>query len=778
MLVTFKVPRPSSLPGPRITLADQNSHELMHSGAVMPDEVPEARCPGCGHAVDPLRAGQVAILEGRFEYFCGSECKQTYLRAGRLAVHEDLETAQPPPVASLGPPRTISGAVGNATPPVSALTLPPADADRDKRAAVSDEAGPRTFRGRALPVVDFVGVLFGVLVGVLGILDGLELVRVALAGAACLALAARTWMTERDPADLNPLVIVLPTVLAASLAIDAQAASDPRAMAIADLAGFACAASIVVDRLVAAARERVAAERARIIHSLDVPVRVLRGGMPVQVAASEVRPGEPFIASAGDVVGVDAIVSSGEAQVIPWLEAGIAIGRREGDPIVAGAKLVSSGLRMTTTWSGRERAWVKLLATARWRVDVAAPTPRTLRRGVEWGAPLAGILPAVAALASNASPVQVVAALVAGVIAATSKAAPSLVALLYARAHLRALGRGITYRDAQAFERAGTADIAVLSARGTVLLGEPEIVAVESVGTPESPPLRSRDAQEKYVLALASGAETGSTHPFGVAILRAARARGVVPDHVRNANTIPGLGVTAIASSGERLVVGGRAIMLSEKIGVALAEEQVSTLQRQGRSVLLVALGDRLVGLIALQDGLRPGARAAVQKLLDAGIEPVLISGESRDTCESIGRALDIDHVRPEVLPRDRHSEVLALGEGGSIVSVVGHAPGDDQALGAANVAVAMDSAGATPGEWAVALASDDISHAADALVIPRTANAQAKMASVLALAPAVFAVLAIAFGVAPLALGPIATLIGALTAGLYLRSSRAFSAP
>jgi Cu+-exporting ATPase len=753
----------------------------MVPGAAMPDEVPEPRCPCCGRTVDPLRAGQVAILEGRFEYFCGSECKQTYLRAGGATAQEDLATAEPPPVASLAAPRTLVGADSDPALPGPALAPVLADTRQDEQRPARDEELPRAPRERALAIIDFAGVLFGVLVVGLGLLDGLELVRVVLASAAWLALAARTWRVERDPADLNPLVTVLPAALAASLAIGAQAVSDPRAMAIANLAGMACATGIVIERLVARARERVAADRARILRLLDVPVRVLRAGEPLEVGASEVRPGETFVASAGEVVGADAIVSSGEARVVPWLDAGIEIAVREGDPIVAGAKLVTNRLRLTTTWSGRERAWVKLLATARWRVDVAAPTARTLRRGVEWGAPLAGVLPAVASLAANASLVQVVASLVAGVIAATSKAAPSFAALLYARAHLRALGQGITYRDAQTFERAGTTDIAVLSARGTVLLGEPEIVAVEPVGTPpprpDGPAVHSGDADELYVLALAAGAETGSTHPFAVAILRAARARGVVPDHVRNANTLSGLGVTAIASTGERLVVGGRAIMLSEKIGGAVAEERVSKLQSQGRSVLLVALGDRLVGLIALQDGLRPGARTAVQKLLDAGIEPVLLSGESRETCESIGRALDIDHVRPEVLPRDRRSEVLALGEGGSVVSVVGHPAGDDQALGAANVAVAMDAAGATPGEWAVALASDDVSHAADALIIPRTANAQAKVVSALALAPAIFAVLAIAFGVAPLALGPVATLIGALASALYLRSSRGFFA-
>jgi P-type E1-E2 ATPase len=188
---------------------------------------------------------------------------------------------------------------------------------------------------------------------------------------------------------------------------------------------------------------------------------------------------------------------------------------------------------------------------------------------------------------------------------------------------------------------------------------------------------------------------------------------------------------------------------------------------------VLVALGDRLVGLIALQDGLRPGARAAVQKLLDAGIEPVLLSGESRETCNAIGRALDIDHLRPEVLPGDRRAEILAVGEGGSVVGVIGHPSADDQALGAAGVAVAMGAAGATPGEWAVSLASSDVAHAADALIIPRRAIGQAKIASVLALAPGIFALLAITFGVAPLAVGPVAILLGAFAGAAYVRAVR-----
>jgi len=304
-----------------------------------------------------------------------------------------------------------------------------------------------------------------------------------------------------------------------------------------------------------------------------------------------------------------------------------------------------------------------------------------------------------------------------------------------------------------------------------VLLGEPEIVLVEAIGS-GSREGEAGDDEVARVLSLAAGAEKASSHPFAAAILRAARTRAARADDVRNATVHAGLGVTAAASTGERLVVGGRAIMLSEKIGVATVDGRVSELEAQGRSVLLVALGDRLVGLIALQDGLRAGARGAVQRLLDARIEPVLLSGEARDTCETIGRALDIEHVRPAVLPADRGPEVRALGEGGGVIAVIGHPVSDDSALGAADVGVAMGSAGSTPGEWAVALASDDVRDAASALAIPHATRARVRVAIALGATPGLVALLAVGFGVAPLAIAPVAAFLGAVAVAVHAREA------
>ena len=741
--------------------------------AGVPASSPSA-CPGCGAAIDPLRAGHVALFDGGFRYFCRAECKQAFLTAEGRATQEEVATAAPPQVAPSEPPPRSTARVAT-EPRTEQKSVPELEpqSEREREAPAAPPVPSSRVRARPKPassrleqvlaLIDATGLVVGALVPAMALLEPMgERARLPLVLVALAALCARVALATRDASDVHPLLLLTPRAGAVGAACWAAVVHDARAASIAVLAGLSCAAGIAVEMLVTRSRARTAAARDGIERSLELTARVLRGEETHVVPAGDVRPGEQIVAEAGDTLGVDATVTAGEARVVPWLDARGEVVKRDGDPVVAGARVVSSRLRLRTTWSGRERAWVRLIATPEARVDVAAPTPRTLRLVVQRGAPVAAGLVGIAAFAANGTAAEILAAMCAGATAFAARAAASFVSLHYARAHLEALGSGITYKDARAFERAAAAHVAILSARGTVLMGEPEIVAVEPSGA----------VDVERVLSLAAGAETASTHPFAAAILRAARARDVRPDNVRNATVHEGLGVTALASSGERLAVGGRALMLGEKIGVAAADARVSELEAQGRSVLLVALGDRLVGLIALMDGLRPGARAAVQRLLDARIEPVLLSGEARDTCETIARALDIEHVRPEVLPADRGPEVRALAEGGSVVAVVGHPQRDDGALGAADVAVAMGSAGSTPGEWSVSLAGDDVRDAATALAIPHAARERARAAIALGVAPGLVALLAIGFGVAPLAVAPLGALLGALAVAVHARES------
>lgn len=825
-------------------------------------------CPGCGKAVDPLRAGHVAILEGGFRYFCGAECKSQFIDVSSKRASFDAMTADPPGVIAKSGPRRSGGGVtikndddarsvpsgvrshvqvvdphmqvadphGRVADPHEHVADDERDTDRasddralasttrettddtpatlrskalaeaeaeaeadaaavartdaaaepdDEAAAATDavtgasdasagapRATPRAKEGRrvlariaaAAPLVGIALGLLAVVVSLAG--EGSSELRLPFALAATAILVAHSVLRPREPSDLAPWFIAGPVVLAACGAVFSLAVHDARAEPHAAYAGLAAAGALLVDLLVVRSRRDIADARARVATALAIHVRVVDGEGTMEVGPAQVKPGEQVVVEAGEVVGVDGIVAAGEAEVAPWVDSPVVLAKREGDAVVAGATILSGRLRITATFAGADRAWLKLGQSNAARVDVAAPLVALARRTVERGAPIAAVLVGGATYANNGGWPEVVIAASAGAYAVAGFAAVAAAAAAHARGHIAAQRRGIVYKDADAFDAAARAEVAVVCSRGTILLGEPEIVVVEPVGSRASEAgSAARTEETARVLSLAAGAEMASSDTFAAAILRASRARGVRPENVRSALVHSGLGVTALAPNGDKVIVGSRAFLLKEKVSVAIADARASELEAQGRSVLLVALGGRLVGLLALQDGLRPGARAAVQRLHDARIEPVLLSGEARDTCETIARALDIEHVRPEILPDDRGAEVRALADGGRVVAAVGHPASDDGALGAADVSVAMSAAGAAPGEWGVALASDDVRDAALALTVPRACRERAKTAALIGAAAQGISLLGIAFGVAPAALAPIAAVLAAVFA-------------
>jgi len=799
-------------------------------------------CPGCGKAVDPLRAGHVAILEGGFRYFCGATCKASYVDVTSKRLSLEALTAEPPAatVVRSGPRvreatpadvetrSAVAVTAAAETPPPSpsatespqpphfppvAATLAeespttlrsaasgeiedPDDDEDDERALVEPVAEPsappvEVPAANALPLVDdasddddaprsvadalstrdgraaearastlarvaalapFAGIALGVVAAAVGLAgDAASALRLPLALLAAGVLAAHGVLGERNRSAPSPWVVVLPVVVAAAGAVLAVAQHDPHADAHAAYVGLAAAAALVVDILVTRTRRDVSDARARIAAALEVPADVVQGDTHEEVRAADVKPGEQVVVEAGGIVAVDGTVAAGEAEVAPWLDSPVVTTKREGDAVVAGATLVSGRLRITTTFAGPDRAWLRLAGTPAARVEVAAPLVAGARRIVERGAVVLGLLAGAAAYANNGSAAEVVIAASAGAFVLAAASGVAAAALAHARGHVAAQRRGIVYKDARAFDAAARAEVGVVCSRGTILLGAPEIVAVEAVAA------KSSDAADtSRVLALAAGAEMAANDAVAAAILRAARARGVRPETVRSALVHAGLGVSALVANGDKVVVGSRAFLLEERVSVALADARTSELEAEGRSVLLVAVAGRLVGLLALQDGLRPGARAAVQRLHDARIEPVFLSGEARDTCETIARALDIEHVRPEVLPAERGAEVRALADGGRVVAAIGHPSADDGALGAADVSVAMSAAGAAPGEWAVALASDDVRDAALALTVPRACRERAKTALLVGAVAQGISLVAIAFGAAPPVVSPV----------------------
>jgi len=203
-----------------------------------------------------------------------------------------------------------------------------------------------------------------------------------------------------------------------------------------------------------------------------------------------------------------------------------------------------------------------------------------------------------------------------------------------------------------------------------------------------------------------------------------------------------------------------RALLLGRRISVAGAEKRVAELEALGRSVLLAALDGRYVGLLALQDGIAAGGRAAVQYLIDAEVEAILLSGEARDTCNALAHHLGIDHVRPEVAPEDRASELRRLADSTPDLAVVGRASKDDAVLGAVPLSINIEGAGGALERWDIDVASGDARDAAWAVHLARKLYADTTRSIVAASAPALVALLASLLGL-PAWLAPLAGVAG-----------------
>ena len=430
--------------------------------------------------------------------------------------------------------------------------------------------------------------------------------------------------------------------------------------------------------------------------------------------ADKVRAGQDILASEGEVVAVDGVVRAGEAYALLHPTARTPVRRGPGDPLLAGAVITEGAVRILATRVGEERALVRPKAFGELRPGRSAALTKLAGRAVRWGGPVLVVGAAAAALvASDAGLPAQLAAVAAVLLAAPLVALRRSAEAPYVAAGATAAERGIAFADARALDRAGRTSVAALCSHGIITEGEPEVAEILVVG----------DSEWEPVIALAAGAESNTDHPVARAILRFCERRGIEPAVVRRAAHTRGRGVTAVTPSGEPLVVGNRALLLEQGVGVAVADEKAARVEERGDTVVFVGLNGRARAVISLRDEDRLGGRAAVQRLMDLSIEVVLISGDHRGTVEALAARLDVSHVKAELLPKERREVVAHLRGTSGLVAAVGRRGQDDEALEAADVPVVLGAAGAVEGERGVASTTDDPRDAAAALWLARAAR-------------------------------------------------------
>jgi Cd2+/Zn2+-exporting ATPase len=274
--------------------------------------------------------------------------------------------------------------------------------------------------------------------------------------------------------------------------------------------------------------------------------------------------------------------------------------------------------------------------------------------------------------------------------------------------------RGSLVKKGATIEALAKVNAVAFDKTGTLTFGRPALTALQCFG----------EMTEDDLLRLTATAEKLSEHPLGRAVVQAALARELAVPDPDEFTTLPGLGVQARIDGGD--VVIGRPQLLAAQ-GITISEDvtdRARELAAEGRTVILVACNRQVVGMLVLEDTLRPEAGQVITRLAKLGIRTVLVTGDNTLTASRIAGELGIGEVHAEVLPAQKVEIVKQLQADGLHVAFVGDGVNDGPALATANVGVAMGLAGTDVAiETAeIALLSDDLAKLPHLLALSRRA--------------------------------------------------------
>ncbi len=239
--------------------------------------------------------------------------------------------------------------------------------------------------------------------------------------------------------------------------------------------------------------------------------------------------------------------------------------------------------------------------------------------------------------------------------------------------------RGILFRSGEAIQTLKDVRAVVLDKTGTITRGRPEVTDV----------VPATGQEREVVLALAASVEQGSEHPVGRAIADSARSTGAALRPPAEVVAFPGRGISGRV--GDAPVLVGTAELLKEhNVDVAPLEAAAAALAGRARTVMFVAAGAKLLGVIGVADAVKPDSAQAVAALKSLGIVPVMLTGDNRATAEAVGREVGIERVVARVLPQDKRRVVAELQVQYGTVAMVGDGINDAPALKAANVGIAI----------------------------------------------------------------------------------------
>ncbi|WP_380871960.1 copper-translocating P-type ATPase [Sphingomonas sp. DBB INV C78] len=416
--------------------------------------------------------------------------------------------------------------------------------------------------------------------------------------------------------------------------------------------------------------------------------RIGADGNDEEVSLDQVVVGDRLRVRPGEKVPVDGKVEEGRSSLDEAMVTGesMPVTKSIGDVVIGGTINQSGALVIRAEKVGRDTMLARIVQMVADAQRSRAPIQRLADQVAGW------FVPAVLLIALIAFGVWGIwgpePRLAHGLIAAVAVliiACPCALGLATPMSIMVGIGRGaglgVLIKNAEALERMEKVDTLVVDKTGTLTEGRPSVTRI----------IPAPGYEETEVLRLAAGVERASEHPLALAVVAAAKDRGIALPEVTDFDSPTGKGAFGTVD-GKRITLGNARFLSESGIDVGALERQADELRQDGATAIFIGIDKQAAGILAIADAIKATSAEAIAALRKEGIRVVMLTGDNRTTAQAVGRKLGIDDVEAEVLPDQKSAVVARLKGEGRIVAMAGDGVNDAPALAAADVGIAMGS--------------------------------------------------------------------------------------
>ncbi|EPE94981.1 heavy metal translocating P-type ATPase [Rhizobium grahamii] len=435
------------------------------------------------------------------------------------------------------------------------------------------------------------------------------------------------------------------------------------------------------------AREKTGSAIRALLDLAPKTARLIRSdGSESDIAVDDVRLGDLVRVRPGERVPVDGSVSEGQSTVDESMISGepIPVEKQPGDAVIGGTMNRTGTFVLIAEKVGADTTLSRIVDLVAKAQRSRAPIQSAVDRVSSVFVPTVVAAAVLAFVAwSVVGPEPRLAHAILAAVAVLIIACPCALGLATPMSIMIATGRGaregVLLKDAEALERFARVDTLIVDKTGTLTEGKPRLTDVVPFG----------DVDETRLLALAAGLERGSEHPLAEAIVSGAQERNANAIAISGFESRTGKGVSGKA--GEiRVTLGNAAMMRDLGIDLAPLSEKAQALRDEGKTVMFVAIDERLAGLLAVADRVKQTTESAIRALHQTGLKVIMATGDNERTARAVASSLGIDEVHADVLPEGKKALVDQLRSRGAVVAMAGDGVNDAPALAAADVGIAM----------------------------------------------------------------------------------------